>query len=134
VQDQPSAMALLTAIAILIRDELLPTLKGRPAFQARVAANGLEIVARELDHAPRANAEESARLEKLLGKPGDLAALNRQLCRCIAAGEMTLATPGLADHLWLTTLDKLLIDQPSYASYRRVLKKKRLPLQPESHK
>jgi hypothetical protein len=79
-------MAIVTAIAILIRDELLPTLEARPAFQARVAANALEIVARELTHAPRVNAEEAARLEKLLGKPGDLAALKRPLFRCIAAG------------------------------------------------
>ena len=33
------------------------------------------------------------------------------------------ATPDLAAHLWATTLDKLAIDQPSYAGYRRALEK-----------
>ena len=30
-----------------------------------------------------------------------------------------LHTPGLAEHLWQTTLDKLAVDQPGYDSYRR---------------
>ena len=33
--------------------------------------------------------------------------------------EVDLATPGLADHLWQTTLAKLAVDQPNYASYKR---------------
>ncbi len=34
---------------------------------------------------------------------------------------MDLATPGLADHLWTVTLDKLAVDQPTYAAYRAAL-------------
>jgi hypothetical protein len=30
-----------------------------------------------------------------------------------------LQTPGLADHLWQTTMDKLAVDQPNYAAYKR---------------
>ena len=30
-----------------------------------------------------------------------------------------LQTPGVAEHLWATTLAKVAIDQPTYASYRR---------------
>ena len=41
-------------------------------------------------------------------------------CR-IRAGELTLETPGLADHLWATTLAKLAVDQPNYAGYRAAL-------------
>jgi hypothetical protein len=54
----------------------------------------------------------------LLGEQGDLETLNRRLCARIAAGEIGLSTPGLVDHLWQTTLDKLAIDQPNYAAYR----------------
>jgi hypothetical protein len=39
----------------------------------------------------------------------------------IAAGAVDLNTPGLAEHLWATTLAKLAVDQPTYASYRREL-------------
>jgi hypothetical protein len=105
----------------MLRHELVPILEGRGAFQARVAANALDIIVRELDLSSSANRAELARLERLLDKTGDLDTLNRQLCRAIAAGELTLSTPGLADHLWRTTLDKLAIDQPDYATYRRVL-------------
>lgn len=128
MQDQPSAGAMLEAIAKLLRDELLPHLDSRPAFQARVAANALDIVRRELEIAPHANAEELARLKQLLGQSGDLATLNWALCRRIAEGELGLETPGLADHLWETTLAKLAIDQPGYATYREYLK--RQPAQP----
>ncbi len=52
---------------------------------------------------------------------GSLAELNRVLADRIAKGEVDLQTPGLADHLWQTTMDKLAVDQPNYASYRREL-------------
>jgi hypothetical protein len=55
---------------------------------------------------------------------GSLADLNRVLAARIANGEAGLDTPGLADHLWQTTLDKLAVDQPNYASYRRELERK----------
>jgi len=34
-----------------------------------------------------------------------------------------LRTPGLSEHLWQTTMDKLAVDQPNYASYKRELEK-----------
>jgi hypothetical protein len=52
---------------------------------------------------------------------GSLGELNRTLADRIAKGEIDLQTPGLADHLWQTTMDKLAVDQPSYASYKREL-------------
>ena len=44
--------------------------------------------------------------------------LNRALADRIANGEVDLQTPGLAEHLWQTTMDKLAVDQPNYASYK----------------
>ena len=57
----------------------------------------------------------------MLGIDGDLPALNAELSRRIAEGEMDLSTPGLSDHLWTITLDKLAVDQPTYAAYRASL-------------
>jgi hypothetical protein len=96
-------------------------LQGHAAFHARVAANALDIVKRELEVAPAANTEETSRLQSLLGMEGLLEDLNRELCRRIEAGEVGLDTPGLKDHLWRTTLTKLSIDQPNYSGYRRAL-------------
>ena len=54
---------------------------------------------------------------------GSLGELNRALAERIASGEADLQTPGLADHLWQTTMDKLAVDQPNYASYKRELER-----------
>lgn len=118
MQDQPTAPELLGIVAQFLRDEVVPQLSAHSAFNARVAANAIDIVRRELLLAPQANAGELDRLAALLGEAGDLEALNRRLCARIATGEIGLQTPGLAEHLWRTTLDKLAIDQPNYAAYR----------------
>jgi hypothetical protein len=119
VQDQPTAIELLDIIAEFLRTVAVPGLKGHAAFHALVAANAVDIVKRELTIGPTANADEHARLVALLGHDGDLEALNHALCARIADGNLDAATPGLAEHLWTTTLAKLAIDQPNYASYRR---------------
>lgn len=121
MQDQPTAIELLDVAAHFVRNEFLPRLTGHAAFNARVTANVLDIVRRELMFAPAANASEIARLQALLGETGDLETLNHRLCERLASGEIGLDTPGLADHLWQTTLAKLSIDQPGYASYRAIV-------------
>lgn len=121
MQDQPSATELLGAVISFIRERAMPELEGHTAFHARVAANALDIVKRQLEVAPEANTQEHERLVALLGQDGDLEELNRLLCDKIASGDMGLETPGLADHLWATTLTKLAIDQPNYSGYRRGL-------------
>jgi hypothetical protein len=119
MQDPPKPAELLAAVARFLREELMPQLSGALAFQTRVAANVLDIACRELELAPPADWAERQRLEALLVREGDLAALNRELCRRIRDGAVTLETPGLAAHLWAVTLAKLAVDQPGYASYRR---------------
>ena len=124
MQDQPSAIELVEAVTEFIRNHAMPQLQGHTAFHARVAANALDIVKRELEIGPDASAEERKRLSQLLGKEGSLEALNRELCEKIDKGEITLDTPGLHEHLWQTTLTKLAIDQPKYSGYRRALEER----------
>ncbi len=121
MQDQPTQLELLQAVIGFLNDKAIPNLSGQPAFHARIAANVLDIVVRELQQGPAADDAELARLQVLLQRDGSIDALNRQLCEQIATGDMTLATPALADHLWQITLAKLAIDQPGYARYRRIL-------------
>jgi hypothetical protein len=61
------------------------------------------------------------RLTSLLGTTGSVTELNRVLAERIAKGEVDLTTSGLAGHLWQTTMEKLAVDQPNYASYKREL-------------
>jgi Domain of unknown function (DUF6285) len=119
MQDPPTVTELLEATAAFLREVAVPQLSGHAAFHARVAANALDVVKRELALRPAAERDERARLAALLHTDGSLEELNALLSRRIAAGELSLQTPGLASHLWATTLAKVAIDQPTYASYRR---------------
>jgi hypothetical protein len=117
--DQPSMRELVEAVRDFIETKAMPELKGHTAFHARVAANALGIVARELESGPQSAEEEKRRLAALLGHDGTLEELNRELCRRIRSGDFTLATPGLAEHLTITTQEKVRIDQPGYSGLKR---------------
>ncbi|MAS43194.1 MAG: hypothetical protein CML46_08415 [Rhodobacteraceae bacterium] len=119
MQDFPKPDAVLGAVIDWLRDVAVPNLPPHAAFEAKVAANALGLVARALDAGPAETAEH-ARLTALLGRDGGIEDLTAALSERIRSGEIDLATPGLADHLWTTTLDKLAVDQPKFAPYRRV--------------
>ena len=121
MQDEPTPTELIKAVADFLRTEITPAIKGHNAFKLRVGINALDLVTRQLALAQAADAAEAARLKQLLGTDGSLIELNRMLSEKIATGEVDLQTPGLADHLWQTTMDKLAVDQPNYASYKREL-------------
>lgn len=121
MQDQPTPSEVIGAVAQFLKTVVAAETTGAVSFQARVAANALEMMRRELDLAPAQDAAEHARLTALLGHDGTLLELNAELSRRIAGGEMDLTTPGLSDHLWATTLAKLSVDQPTYAAYRAEL-------------
>ncbi len=122
MQDNPQPQEIVAVVSAMLRDTILPQLEGRATFDLRVAINALELVARQLTHADSSNAAEHARLKALLGKDGDLTALNHALSQMIEAGALTLGNPELCEHLWATTMDKLKIDQPNYAAYVAELK------------
>ena len=119
MQDPPTVTELLDATAAFLRDVAVPQLSGHASFHARVAANALDLIKRELELRPAAERDEHTRLQSLLHTEGSLDDLNALLSRRIAAGALDLQTPGVAEHLWATTLAKVAIDQPTYASYRR---------------
>jgi uncharacterized protein DUF6285 len=121
MQDEPTPEELIKAVADFLRNDIAPVIKGHHAFKLRVGINALDLVARQLALEPGSDAAEAARLSKLLGMQGSLGELNRALADRIAKGEVDLQTLGLADHLWQTTMDKLAVDQPNYASYKREL-------------
>jgi hypothetical protein len=121
MQDEPTPEELIKAVAEFLRAEIAPQISGHAAFKLRVSLNALDLVTRQLVLEQGSDAAEAARLTKLLGEEGKLGDLNRTLADRIAKGEIDLQTPGLADHLWRTTMDKLAVDQPNYASYKREL-------------
>ena len=128
MQDSPKPEHLLAAVARFLRDEAGPAL-GRSgqdalAYNARVAANMVDIVSRQWQLALAADAVELAQLRALLDDPAstdDLARLNQRLAEHIEQGDLGIDHPALTEHLWRTTLAKLAVDQPSYATYRQAL-------------
>ena len=119
MQDQPTPVELINAVAEFLRADVAPQLNTHGAFKLRVALNALDLVVRQIGGEAAGDAAEVERLSTLLGATGSLEELNRLLSVRIASGEVGFETPGLTDHVWKTTMDKLAIDQPNYASYRR---------------
>jgi hypothetical protein len=118
MQDRPTPVELVKAVANLLQATVLPQSTGRLAFEIRIAINALELVARQLSCAGEAHCAEQQRLEALLGRTGSLMDLNRELCTRLAEGTIALTDEHLIQHLWATTMEKLAVDQPSYAAFR----------------
>ncbi len=126
MQDEPTPPELIEAVANFLRSDIAPEISGHLSFKLRVAINALDLVTRQLVLEPGSDAEEHERLSRLAGAQGPLGALNYALAARIAGGEADLKTPGLIEHLWATTLAKLAVDQPNYASYRREMERNSL--------
>jgi hypothetical protein len=132
MQDEPTPKELIKAVADFLRGDIAPLISGHQAFKLRIAINALDLVTRQITLEQDGDAAEVARLSRLLAMQGSVGELNRVLADRIAKGEVDLQTPGLADHLWQTTMDKLAVDQPNYASYRRELENKSVTTKPPS--
>lgn len=115
MENRPTAVELVTAVADWLRTDAMPALPGALGFQARVAANALGIVARELEAGPQHFAGDRAALAELAG---DAADDDRELLAAVAArirsgdldertGELLAALRPLARH-------KLAIDNPRH--------------------
>ena len=121
MQDEPAPAEVIAAVARFLKETVAVETSGHTAFTARVAANALEMMIRQMQLAPTAEAGEIERLKRILKTDGDLATLNAELARRIAANELDPADPALIEHLWATTLEKLAVDQPNYWGYRAAL-------------
>jgi hypothetical protein len=118
MMDQPSMHELVEAVRNFLETKAMPELKGHTAFHARVAANALGIVARELENGAASGSDELQRLKALLNRDGPLKELNGELCAQIRSGKIDIASTALENHLERTTLDKVSIDQPNYSGLK----------------
>ena len=67
MQDRPTSVELLEAAADFVDRELVPVIEGAKQFQARVVANVMRIVAREIQLEDPSVRREVKALAKLLG-------------------------------------------------------------------
>ena len=109
----PRTEELAEAVAAWI-DQIRPSLDPRNAFLARVAANAMATIGRELTQGPAAEAAAVDAMADVLGHAGTYDALNAELCAHIRSGEFTVETPGLLPALRIMATDQIAIDQPNY--------------------
>jgi hypothetical protein len=67
MQDRPTSIELLEAAADFVESELVPAVQGARQFQARVVANVMRVVAREIKLEDRSVRSEVKALAHLLG-------------------------------------------------------------------
>ena len=111
---KPDATLLLDAAIDYLERELSPTLTGYHRFQCRVTLNVLAQVRRELALAPAQSEAERARLVALLGHAGERDELSRELAARIRRGEVALDDPALLEHLRLSLVEALRINNPKW--------------------
>jgi hypothetical protein len=98
MNDRPSSRELLDAVEGFLRQDVIPSAEGHVRYQARVAANVVAIVARELDLAEAHMDAEWQGLKRLLGRQmeapsgregmeSELEKANEELVHRIRAGE-----------------------------------------------
>jgi hypothetical protein len=120
MHESPSSAQLVGAVMAFLTDVAIPSLSGHAQFSARVSANALALVSRELEGRARMD-EAAVRLyTDLLGQSTttDLATLEKALCDAIAAGELTPQSPGLMAALREVATAQLAIDQPNYSGLK----------------
>ena len=104
---QTSLREMMTALSEWNRDHVMPEAEGRDLFQSRIAANLLDQLQREArmgrDFALRAR----ERLKALRLTPDALST-------GLSDGSLDWRRPALFDHLRLSAMERLLIDQPRY--------------------
>lgn len=98
MHDRPTIAELLDAVQKFLDEEIVPATKGRRQFLARVAANCVRMVEREIAAEPRHVADAGAGLDTLLGpepaadeERGPVDVVGRRLehlCDRIRSGEL----------------------------------------------
>jgi hypothetical protein len=124
MQDRPTYEELLDAVRGFLERDVVPALEGTRKFHARVAANVLAIVRRELAAEPEQLVAEWRRLDTFLTSeplPKDLGSAKRrllersaELCRRIHAGEADAGDfrQAVIAHVRETVRDKLAVANP----------------------
>jgi hypothetical protein len=113
----PSIADLVAAVRAFIA-EIEPQLVARSAFHAKVAGNALAIVERELAQSPAP--AEAAMLRQLAGHDGAPDVLRADVCTALRDGRLSVETPGLIDAMLTATIAQVAVDNPRYATFKRL--------------
>jgi hypothetical protein len=124
MQDRPTFDELLAAVEHFLDAEIVPNVPASRGFHARVSANALRIIRRELQMEDEQLASEWKGLDAILGAvepPPERASLrsallkrNQELCERIRSGEADegAAAEQIAAHVRAVVADKLRVTNP----------------------
>ena len=131
MNDRPSAVELLGAVERFLEEQVVPALENPARFHARVAANVVRIVAKEIETEEGQLAGEweglAALLEADATPPASRDALreairerSEELVRRIRAGEADAGAwrGAVLEHLSRVVADKLAVSQPPRPSHK----------------
>ena len=119
--EMPTVEELLTSVRDFLRDDVMETTQGRTSFLARVAANSLDIVLRQLELGPAHRRLEHELLSQVMSDDGDLESLRWRLVEGLRDGTIALDRPGLAVYLRTSVANQAAIDQPRYSGFRHAV-------------
>ncbi len=117
MQYRPTAEELLSAIAELLDEELLPVLPEALKHKCRVAANLARILEREQRLGAEASACEHDRLASLLGSEGDVATLSVKLAERLRSDDDPVFQDRAWEDLVAVARDDLAIAKPGHDSW-----------------
>lgn len=124
MQDRPTFDELLAAVEHFLDTEIVPNIPGSRGFHARVSANAIRIVRRELELVDSQLSAEWAGIDELIGpekRPEDRASLrselrrrNGALCELIRNGEADEGpfAERVSTHVRSVVSDKLRVTNP----------------------
>lgn len=119
MHESPSVDELLRGVTDFLTEIAIPELSGQAQFQARVSANALALVRREIALKQTSDNRAIALYRDLLNNTsGDLVALEARLCEAILRGYMDVSTPGLLPALRGVTAAQISVDQPAYRDHK----------------
>ena len=108
---------LLTAVRQFLREQVLPELDGFKAYNTRIAANALGIVARELEMGAGLVALDQ-QMAAELGLDPQVVAIPRHIALALRDGEL-VADEKILSYLRKRTLLAIAIDNPRYSGLQQ---------------
>lgn len=118
MQDRPSASELLATLAEMLEEDVLPATEGLVQHYVRVGVNLCRILEREAKLGATIEADEVARLQRLLGsETRDALMLNRALDLRLAYSPDDAFVREAWRELLAITRGKLLISKPGHDDY-----------------
>jgi len=126
--DMPRSDELIDGVSDFLRAQVMVQTEGRTSFLARVSANSLDIVGRELLLLSEHRRRERADLQAFYGSDAedgaqdsdaDLSSLRWRLIRALRDGSQALDDDSLKSYLRNAVVNQVAIDQPRYSGFKQ---------------